>query len=355
MVNLATAKKLLRVSVLTRSSHFLWGAPGIGKSDIVRQLVKELSSSTKEKWGLVDFRAILRDPVDLRGVPYPNAQTRVTEWFAPSDLPNEKRDGKRGILFLDELNTSHMQMQNACLGLALDYKLGDYVLPDGWSVIAAGNRQVDRAGAQRLSRALGNRFEHTDVEADANVWLEDYAYENCEPEVAGFIRWRPQLIHEENWIESMEEKERAEYSREQDDRRFPSPRQWAQVSKKYRHWDDSIRQIGVMGNVGEGPAAEFEGFVRTFRELPDLDDIFDKPKSTRLPQEISAMWGAAEALARYSNRDNFGAALTYANRMGPEYEVIVGLGATKRDPSLVKTKAYINFQKENADVTVGSF
>lgn len=340
MSTLAQAKEALGYYIDANIPAFLWGPPGVGKSDTVREEVKD------RKWGLVDFRAVLRDPVDLRGVPDIDAKAKRTVWYAPDDLPNEKRDGKRGILFLDELNAANQQVQAACFGLVLDRKLGDYRLPDGWVVVAAGNRQSDRSAAQRMPRALANRFAHIEVEPDWRTWIENYALEHCDPMITAFIRFRPGLIHDMELKDSN--------GKEQDERMFPTPRSWAQASK-ICNAPDNIRFTLVKGCVGEAAAAEFEGFVKTFRSVPDIDDIIRKPKTTDVPEEPSALFAVSGALARYANRDNFENILIYAQRLGREYEIIVGLDATKRDSMLTKTKAYVEFQKRNKDLQIGNF
>ena len=87
---------------------FLWGAPGVGKSDIVRQVAAP-------RGNLIDFRAVLKNPVDLSGLPSP--VDGRTAWLPPGELPHADRDGETGILFLDELNAAKPSVQAACFGL----------------------------------------------------------------------------------------------------------------------------------------------------------------------------------------------------------------------------------------------
>lgn len=290
---------------------------------------------------MIDFRAILREPVDLRGVPMPNPETKLTEWYAPSDLPDEKRDGKRGILFMDELNAANPEVQAACYGLVLDRKLADYRLPAGWRIIAAGNRQKDRSAAQKLQRALATRFAHIDVEPDTKTWIEDFGVHKSHPLVVGFMRWRPNLLHYtmHTDVDGVE----------QDERTLNTPRSWNWVSRLC----DAPNYQEVKGLVGANVAGEFMSFVDTYTKLPDLDDVFAKPNKIAIPEEPSALFAISTALGRFADRGNFDAALTYATRCGPEWDVIVGLDATKRDPSLTKTKAYIEFTKRNKNIQIG--
>src|ERR1700674_2098107 len=131
----------------------LWGKPGIGKSNIVHQ------TAARNSLQLIDVRAVLLDPVDLRGLPHVNGDNRA-HWAIPDFLP---RNGA-GILFLDELNRAAQLVQNACLQLVLDRKLGEYTLPEQWRVVAACN--ASGTGTSKMSDALTNRFVHLDCETD---------------------------------------------------------------------------------------------------------------------------------------------------------------------------------------------
>lgn len=340
LVNIATAKKMIRYNFGINEPIFLWGAPGVGKSEGVHQVAKE------DNLGMVDFRAVLRNPVDLLGVPMPNTKTKRTEWYSPDDLPNEKRDGKEGILFLDELNAANPQVQAACYGLVLDRKLGDYRLPDGWRIVAAGNRVSDRSAAQRMQRALANRFDHIDIMVDPKQWVEDYANKHLDPLMAAFIRFRPAMLHEELLLDE-------EKGSERDERRFPTPRSWASVSRMLPA-PSSIRPYLVAGRVGEACALELEGFLKTVKDLPDIDDILRNPKGCAVPDDPGAVYALSTGIARHATRSNFESVMTYARRLGREHEIIVGLDATGRDSSLTKTKTYVAFTERNPDLQIGS-
>lgn len=329
-VNIRTARAMLKVYRDNRIPTFLWGAPGIGKSEVIASVARE------EGIKLIDFRAALRNPVDLMGIPSPDKAHKNTVWLTPSELPNEKRDGKRGILFLDELNTASPQVQNACLGLVLDRRIGDYVLPEGWDIVAAGNRQSDRTGVQRMMRALANRFAHIDVEPDHKVWIEDYGLENCEPILTAFVHAFPQHFH------NMETS---------DERKYPTARGLSRINKMLDQ-PKGIRYLLVSGIAGKEAAIDLEAFFELWGSMPDIDAILDDPDSVDVPDKVSMLYAISTALSRNADRSNFKNALSYARRMGVEYETVVALEATKVTPSLLKTKAYVDFTKRNKDVSL---
>jgi hypothetical protein len=135
---------------------------------------------------LIDIRAVLLDPVDLRGLP--TVEPGRAAWAIPAFLPE---DGA-GILFLDELNAAPPLVQAACYQLVLDCALGEYRLPDSWTVFAAGNREGDRAVTSRMSSALANRFVHLAFEPDLDDWSRwAMGPGDLRPEVVAFLRWRP--------------------------------------------------------------------------------------------------------------------------------------------------------------------
>ena len=163
----------------------LHGSPGVGKSDVVRQIAKQRGIE------LIDLRLSQLDPVDLRGVPSVDTKKHITSWNTPSFLPT---DGE-GILFLDEINSAAQATQAAAYQLVLDRKLGDYVMPPGWAIIAAGNRSTDRAIVNQMSTALKNRFTHLNYEVNNDDWCDWALRSNIAVEVLGFIRFRPMLLN----------------------------------------------------------------------------------------------------------------------------------------------------------------
>ncbi len=164
----------LKSLIHVKQPVFIWGPPGIGKSQVVAQVARE------ENLDLTDVRAVLLDPVDLRGLPHINGNR--ASWCPPDFLPEQGH----GVLFLDELNAAPPLVQAACYQLILDRRLGEYVLAPGWSIVAAGNRDTDRAVTHRMPSALANRFAHLDFEVDVGEWLV-WAQENTiSPEVTAF-------------------------------------------------------------------------------------------------------------------------------------------------------------------------
>ena len=297
------------------------------KSSIVRQLAESL------KVPLQDVRALLLDPVDLRGLPFLGSDGR-SKWATPEFLP---QDGT-GILFLDELNAAPAMVQASCYQLVLDRKLGEYTLPDGWAIIAAGNRDSDRAVTTRMPTPLRNRFVHLEFEVDVQEWSEWAIQAGIRPEVIAFLRFRPELIIQPD----------------KDARAFPSPRSWEFVSRILdslnSHSNPSIEHELIAGAVGTGAATEVSAFLRTFRELPSIDAILLNPLQEPVPENAAAQYAVASALARCASNTNFDRICLYLNRLPTEFRVLCVRDATLRAPAIRSTAGYVRFGVEHHNV-----
>jgi hypothetical protein len=329
-VTIARAEILTRYLIKKRHSVFLWGAPGIGKSDTVRQLAQSLG------WTLIEFRANLREPVDCRGIPFCDQETKTTIWFVPSELPQAERDGEHGILFLDELNTASPQMQAALFQLVLERRLGDYVLPPGWTIIAAGNRVSDRAAAQRMPTALRNRFAHIYITPDVQAWTMWAVANNVAPEMIAFVRFRPLLIHK---------------MPTGDENAFPTPRSLTRAAE-FIDAPKDVRRDLMAAHVGDDVATEIDGFIDLYHSIGTLDDIIANPKTAKLPTEASQRYAVCTGLASKANRANFSNIMVYAERLDGEGQTLLVHDATIRDAKLKETAAYSKWAVNNQGYTV---
>jgi len=321
---------------------FLWGPPGVGKSQVVDQFTKEADLQMR------DVRAILLDPVDLRGLPHINGDNRA-HWAVPDFLP---RDGK-GVLFLDELNVAAPMVQAACYQLVLDRQLGEYILPEGWTVIAAGNRASDRAVTHAMPAPLRNRFVHLDFEVDLDDWCNwalgagspkwhrpkaEKSTTGMRPEIVAFLRFRPALLHEFS-------------DKTRDANAFPTPRTWEYLSRILATNPPlEIEHALTAGTVGPGASAEFIGFLRVYRDLPDMDLILKKPDKAPVPKEPAALYAVATAVAHRATAENFQNVVTYLCRLPEEFSVMAMRDAQTRVPKLASTTPFADWVTKHQHV-----
>ena len=303
----------------------IWGEPGIGKSDIVHQIGKRNSLAVR------DVRAVLLDPVDLRGLPHVNGDGRA-HWAIPEFLP---RDGA-GILFLDELNRACTMVQNACLQLVRDRRVGEYELPPDWKIVSACNRESDGGGVTKMSSALSSRFIHLDCEPSLEDWCKWAVTHQIEPAVIAFLRFRPALL----------------VKFERNAKAFPCPRTWEFISKITAQQPAKNIEFAIFeGTVGHGAAVEYSAFLQLFRNIPSIDAILLNPTTAPVPMnDAASLWAIASALSRRATDANFRRALTYLDRMPAEYGVMSVKDATARDAALCSTPEFTTWAVNHADV-----
>ena len=296
-----------------RRPAFLWGPPGVGKSDCVHQFAAGRGIS------LIDFRAIYREPVDMRGIP--SISAGCTVYNPPAELP---RAGE-GVLFLDELNSAPPATQAACYQLVLDRAIGDYHLPDGWRIVAAGNRESDRGVTYRMPSPQANRFVHLDHEVDLADWCAWAVKSGIRVEVIAFLRFRPELLRDDHEVTGK-------------DKAFPTPRSWQFVSEILDA--SSKAPLGIeheiyRGTVGEGASAEFAGFLRVFRDMPSIDGILAAPATAEVPHgKPAVLYAITSALARRATDSNFDRVTTYLERLPAEYAASCIHDIVTRDATL---------------------
>lgn len=297
---LATCLKAL---IPTKRAVFVHGPPGIGKSEIVAQVAADMQAD------LIDIRAVYFDSVDVRGIPDINGDG-LSHWRPPAWLPHDP--ASRGVLFLDELPQAPPLSMSAFLQLTLDRKVGEYTLPPGWSVLAAGNRVTDRAGAHHLITPLLNRFIHLDLDVNTDDWQAWAIANGIAAPVWSFINYRPSLLFQ--------------FDPKTDARSFPTPRSWKFVSDALASTPDEILQPVVSGCVGEGSAMEFIAYMKLFHKLERPDDIAARPTKAKVPSdpsELYALCGALTDFCRELPAAKLSPIVTYALRMPRLHSILL--------------------------------
>jgi len=252
---------------------FLWGPPGIGKSDVVRQITESLQGY------MIDVRLGQMEPTDIRGIPFFNKDLGLMDWAPPIDMPSKELAAKYPIivLFLDEMNSSAPAVQAAAYQLVLNRRIGKYELPDNVVVVAAGNRESDKGVTYRMPTPLANRFVHLEMRSDFDCWNEWAVKNRINEDVIGYLSHNKQDLFDFNPKTSS--------------RSFATPRSWHFVSKLI---DDNVPSDVltnlVSGTVGEGLAIKFAAHRKLTADLPDPVDILKGKVKDLKVKEISAMY-----------------------------------------------------------------
>ena len=268
-------REFTSASVGHHTPVMLWGPPGIGKSDLVRQVAERHAAP------VIDLRLSQMEPSDLRGIPFRVNDT--VEWAVPAMLPDAERHGAMGILFLDEINAAPPSVSAAAYQLILDRRLGEYRVPDGWAIFAAGNRQGDRAVTYAMPAPLANRFSHFEVEPNLEDW-SDWAFSRgIDERLVAFLRFRPDLLFD--------------FDPAHNPTAFPSPRTWEFAHRALYKFSGDLLLGALQACVGEAAAVELTAFLHHLEAMPDVEAIV-RGESSDAPEGIELQYAVAAALVR---------------------------------------------------------
>lgn len=268
------ARKAILKAFQSKRPVFLWGPPGIGKSEVVSEIADELGGA------MIDLRMAQMEPTDIRGIPFFNKDLGKMDWAPPVDLPDEDFAAQYPIvvLFLDEMNSAPPAVQAAGYQLILNRRVGKYTLPDNVVIVAAGNRDSDKGVTFRMPMPLANRFIHLEMRPDFASWQNWAVTKGIHKDVVGYLSFAKQDIYDFNSKSSS--------------RAFATPRSWVFVSDLLKDEDvdyDTLYNL-VAGAVGEGLAVKFMAHRKIAGKMPEPTDILSGKVKDLQVKEISAMY-----------------------------------------------------------------
>jgi hypothetical protein len=270
------AKAAVRKAIKIQRPIFLWGAPGIGKSDIVKQIGDEQGRD------VIDVRLSLWEPTDIKGIPYYNSVENTMTWAPPAELPTDPES--TAILFLDELNSAAPATQAAAFQLVLNRRVGTYKLPKGVAIVAAGNRETDKGVTYRMPSPLANRFVHLELRTDFEDWHQWAVNNRIHEQVVGYIGFAKGDLYD--------------FDPKSSSKSFATPRSWSFVSDLLG--DDDLPENTltdlVSGAIGEGLAIKFMAHRKVAKQMPKPEDILSGKVEKVSIKEISAMYSLAISL-----------------------------------------------------------
>ena len=279
-ISIAAAKAALieqyADATLRRRATMLWGTRGVGKSSVVRQVADHF------KVPLVDLRLTTIEPVDIRGAIYADEVQGKTVWFPPEFLPTP--DQPAGILFLDELTAADQRLQISAYSLILDRRVGNYRLPDGWQVIAAGNASFHGAVSHDMGTALADRMFHFNVQTVIDAFLAHALASGFAPEVMAYLKVRPDRLDD------------TPSQLANDHLVGASPRGWEDISNVLKSGlSDPAKRVFVQGRIGAANAAEFFGVLREIQAAVDVVRLLaSRPgdeTAALLPTTLDGLYG----------------------------------------------------------------
>jgi hypothetical protein len=286
----------------------IWGPPGIGKSELIAEIGAE------QKRPVIDMRLLLLEPTDIKGIPFYDPATQTMRWAQPADLPQTitERDinrakkalslaieGKdedeihektqkletlkiaqefsKAILFLDEINAAPPSVQAAAYQLILNRRVGEYKLPDGVSMVCAGNRDSDKGVTYRMPSPLANRLVHIEMTSNFDDWQKWAIMARVHADVVGFLSHHKQKLFN--------------FDPKSPDKAFATPRSWVFVSQLITdELPESMNTALVAGTVGEGLATEFAQHRKVAAKMPKPEDVLTGKETKLNVKDLSAMY-----------------------------------------------------------------
>ena len=281
------AKAAILRCVAKQRPLFLWGPPGIGKSELVEGITKEMGGR------MYDLRLAQMDPTDIRGIPFYNKELGLMDWAPPIDLPTAEEAAKYPVvvLFLDEMNSAAPSVQAAAYQLVLNRRIGKYVLPDNVVMVAAGNREGDKGVTYRMPAPLANRFVHLEMRVDFDSWLQWATENRIHKDVIGYISFAKQDLYD--------------FDPKSSSRAFATPRSWSFVSSLLDDGmaDSTVTDL-VAGTIGDGTAVKFMAHRKIASQMPNPADVLSGKVKELTIKEISAMYSLTISMC-YELKDSY--------------------------------------------------
>ena len=356
-MNTEQLEKALMATIVARQPTFIWGPGGIGKSDVVHQVSAKYGAAMEDNAmeyeinmrnrvallmdnnpHLIDVRASQMDPTDVRGLPKIDGD--YAKWLPPDEFPREGRDPKHGVLFLVEFPDAPPLVKGALYRLTLDRKVGDYTLPNGWAVVAAGNRQEDGGLYSRMPLPLLNRFTHIELEVSVNTWRK-WAIHHLIPEIVQYISWRPDSLYIPPKSDGK-------------DKAFPTPRSWEFASRLVETMqkmsiDKDVELELLSGTIGQAEAIELVGFLRIFRELPNPDAILMNPDTSDIPDKPEVLYALVGALSHRATKNNAGRIIKVAERLPLEFNIMMIRDCIEKSDEFTQAPEFSQWTTEHHD------
>lgn len=318
------------------TATMIWGAPGVGKSTIVKDLAKEMDID------FVDVRLAQMESIDIRGLPVPDKENHNVQWLPSSIFPTDNTKG--GIIFLDELSAAPKDVQVAAYELILDRQLGGgdiYKVPSKWVIVAAGNRSQDRAVSTSMSSALANRMMHFEIEANVEDWVEWAVPHGIDPSVIGFLKFKPKFL--------------LDVDDQNLERGFPTPRAWANVSHKCKIIkDESLLRRAVYGLVGVPAGQQFMEFHKIASEMDNVLEMMTNPKEKIvIPARDDIKWAMTSAMIYHvwrgrdaeDTKNRVNGFLRIAMELPPAFSTMAMTSARLGNEKISKTEAVMNLMR----------
>ena len=253
-VNAIELEKILEEMVIkNKLPVMIWGAPGIGKTQIVHDVMK------KNGFEVLDLRLAYYEETDLLGIPVKDGNDGF-KFLKYNMLP---KMGK-GVFFFDELTHAKTHIQGLIFQLILDGKIEDYNVPEGWKYfVGASNRISDKSISYEMPSGLKTRFlgGHYELVPDIEAWKKWALQNNINPILISFLEYQ-EKNDKISWLYRVDE-----------DGTILTPRLWATGVNYALSLNEGIREKVLGGIIGSSNTATLIAYIKRVKHLPDIDKI----------------------------------------------------------------------------------
>ena len=330
-LNPSKVKECVETCLKARLVPFIQGSPGVGKSEIVKQIADEYGLK------LIDCRLSTMEPVDLNGIPW--IQEGKAK-FNPYDIfPLESTPIPQGyqgfLLFLDEFNSASRATQAAAYRVVLDREIGNHKLHPNCFVVAAGDKASDNAIVNRLSTAMLSRVIHFNMEVNFEDWRDNYAIpQGIDERIIAYLSMFPHKL--------------MEFDPEREDQTFASPRTWSFASKLIKANRDIVNKDIIpllAGAITFEHASAFVQFCKIYDDLITIDDIVANP-DIEPPHDSATTWALIIHLINRTNDENYKAVFKFINKVSATFRVVYCRSIPVKHPNLVHDSEFIKCMQE---------
>lgn len=143
-----------------KSPICIWGTHGIGKTEMVQQIAKDLDY----KWAYI-APAQFEEMGDLVGMP--TIDEGKTHFRAPDWVPTEEGPG---ILLIDDVNRADDRILRGIMQLLQNYELVSWTLPEYWQIVLTANPDGGDYSVTPMDNAMLTRMMHITMNFDPKAW-----------------------------------------------------------------------------------------------------------------------------------------------------------------------------------------
>lgn len=329
-VKISKAIELITDYIKAKLVPFIEGSPGIGKSEIVKQIAKTYNLK------VIDLRLSQCDPTDLLGFPTINGKKAG---YAPMEtFPIEGETPPEGyagwLLFLDEFSSAPPAVQAAAYKLTLDRMVGIHHLHKNVAIVCAGNREGDNAIVQPMSTALQSRLAHMELIVDAKEFVEWGQTHGIHHYITDYIQFKPGQVYT--------------FSPDHTDKTYACPRTWEFASRIMHGSQEKNRLHLLAGVVSEGVAREFLKFCEVYEELPKPAMLVKDPEGINIPKEPSILYALTGTISHNATADNFSQLMKVIKRLPVEFQVVTMRETIRRNKNMMSHASVQKWITESA-------